>query len=300
MTRNEVIKHLKFIKEAYENLIKNDVREGTAISKDFEGEWKADQPLTQFYDTMTEALTLAIEFIVGMATDDCISRRAVLDYVDKMPSELTEDGRRMIRQRTLEEYISDTLPPVMSQPKMGRWIRVDKDKLKCSECGVIHLIAQYPVGKIDWCPNCGAKMRGGRKEMAKFLTYEEMGKKIAEKALDEVLYDGRSIREWVQIIASEDAISRKAVIEIIEKEEFKGDALSEIEKLSPVAPQQKIERCKGCKYFEYDSVAKVDGIPLIAAHEICSRWGHGCKTKEDGYCFLFEPQPHRAESEVEE
>ena len=48
--------------------------------------------------------------------------------------------------------------------------------------------------------------------------------------------------------------------------------------------------CKDCKYIEYDSVAKVDGIPLIVAHEICSRWGDGCKTKEDGYCFLYEPQ----------
>lgn len=48
--------------------------------------------------------------------------------------------------------------------------------------------------------------------------------------------------------------------------------------------------CKDCKYFEYDSVAKVDGIPLIVAHEICNKWGDGCKTKEDGYCFLFEKQ----------
>ena len=56
----------------------------------------------------------------------------------------------------------------------------------------------------------------------------------------------------------------------------------------------KIGHCKDCKYFEYDSVAKVNGIPLIVAHEICSRWGNGCKTKEDGYCFLFEP---KAESE---
>lgn len=51
-----------------------------------------------------------------------------------------------------------------------------------------------------------------------------------------------------------------------------------------------IPRCKGCKYFEYDSVAKVDGIPLIVAHEICKKWGNGCKTREDGYCFLYEPQ----------
>ena len=52
----------------------------------------------------------------------------------------------------------------------------------------------------------------------------------------------------------------------------------------------KMKRCKDCKYFEYDSVAKVDGIPLIVAHEICSRWGDGCKTSENGYCFLFEPK----------
>ena len=50
----------------------------------------------------------------------------------------------------------------------------------------------------------------------------------------------------------------------------------------------KMKRCKDCKHFEYDSVAKVDGVPLIVAHEICSKWGNGCKTREDGYCFLFE------------
>jgi hypothetical protein len=54
--------------------------------------------------------------------------------------------------------------------------------------------------------------------------------------------------------------------------------------------KQKSGKCKNCKYFEYDSVAKVDGIPLIVAHEICNKWGGGCKTKEDGYCYMFEPQ----------
>lgn len=57
-----------------------------------------------------------------------------------------------------------------------------------------------------------------------------------------------------------------------------------------VANGTPLPRCKDCKYFEYDSVAKVDGIPLIVAHEICSKWGNGCKTREDGYCFLFEPK----------
>ena len=45
---------------------------------------------------------------------------------------------------------------------------------------------------------------------------------------------------------------------------------------------------KDCKYFDYESVAKVHGIPLIVAHERCSKWGDGCKTTENGYCFLFE------------
>lgn len=50
-----------------------------------------------------------------------------------------------------------------------------------------------------------------------------------------------------------------------------------------------VTRCKNCKYFEYDSVARVDGIPLIIAHEICTKWGDGCKTNENGFCFLAEP-----------
>lgn len=58
--------------------------------------------------------------------------------------------------------------------------------------------------------------------------------------------------------------------------------------LDKYAEQEPTERCKNCKYFEYDSVANVDGIPLIVAHEICSRWGDGCKTSENGFCFMFE------------
>lgn len=47
-------------------------------------------------------------------------------------------------------------------------------------------------------------------------------------------------------------------------------------------------RCKDCKYFELDHIEKVESIPLIVAHEICTRWGNGCKTSPDGYCFMAE------------
>ena len=52
--------------------------------------------------------------------------------------------------------------------------------------------------------------------------------------------------------------------------------------------RKSVGKCSECKHFEYNSVAMVDGIPLIVAHEICKKWGDGCKTKEDGYCFMFE------------
>ena len=98
----------------------------------------------------------------------------------------------------------------------------------------------------------------------------------------------------------DDAISRQAVQDYIAKylsQYLYNDVREAVEvideyigELPSVKPQEKTGHCKDCKYFEYDSMAKVDGIPLIVAHEICSKWGDGCKTKEDGYCFLFESQ----------
>lgn len=41
------------------------------------------------------------------------------------------------------------------------WIQIDQTKCKCSRCKVITLIAQYPHGDKNYCPNCGAKMDGG-------------------------------------------------------------------------------------------------------------------------------------------
>ena len=108
----------------------------------------------------------------------------------------------------------------------------------------------------------------------------------------------REVLEHLEEIEQEpcsEAISRQAVLDCLtatglKKYDYILNARNKIKALPPVTPQLKTGHCKDCKYFEYDSVAKVDGIPLILAHEICSRWGDGCKTKEDGYCFLYEPQ----------
>ena len=111
---------------------------------------------------------------------------------------------------------------------------------------------------------------------------------ISRKAVKEALRDrvGKSISECINaippinLILCEDAISREDVIAEMDM----------IKTMTPVTPSRPKGHCKNCKYFEYDSVAKVDGVPLIVAHEICKRWGDGFKTSEDGYCYLFEPQ----------
>jgi hypothetical protein len=78
--------------------------------------------------------------------EDAISRQDVLDLM-----------QMRMGAKELYKAVYD-LPSVAPAQKKGKWIRVDRNKVKCSECEIIHLIAQYPRGTIDYCPNCGAKM----------------------------------------------------------------------------------------------------------------------------------------------
>ena len=72
--------------------------------------------------------------------------------------------------------------------------------------------------------------------------------------------------------------------------EWDGHTEKDVTRLLSLEQEPKVGHCKDCKYFELDSFASVNGIPYIYSHNICKRWGNGCKTREDGYCFLFEPQ----------
>ena len=48
-----------------------------------------------------------------------------------------------------------------------------------------------------------------------------------------------------------------------------------------------IIHCKECKYFEYDHPYIIQGVPILG-HLVCNRWGDGCQTNENGFCFLAE------------
>ena len=94
--------------------------------------------------------------------DDTISRQAAIDAIEKA---MCEDGFRsstgLIHKTTAYEVIRH-LPSAQPERKRGHWIEVDDDLIrgKCSVCGwEAHLYEDDVVG-MDFCPNCGADMRG--------------------------------------------------------------------------------------------------------------------------------------------
>lgn len=82
----------------------------------------------------------------------------------------------------------------------------------------------------------------------------------------------------------EDAISRQAVLDVVEREQFKGDAISEIEKLPSVKPQEpkwipvsvRLPEKSG-RYLAY----------IINSHDDKLRYVMTCDYSADGYWNWF-------------
>ncbi len=62
MTNEEARHHIEFLIKGYQNLIDNDIRSGDAIGKDVEGQWSADTTLRDAYQTMIDALDIALSW----------------------------------------------------------------------------------------------------------------------------------------------------------------------------------------------------------------------------------------------
>ena len=109
----------------------------------------------------------------------------------------------------------------------------------------------------------------------KFPTYEEMAQNVAEKALDEYEYKGKTLRQWIEIVLATDnnvgtklstnlaevgtdCISRQAAIDALENTKTaisengeryiaKQNAIMRIDALP--SAQSEIIRCKDCKWY---------------------------------------------------
>ena len=90
--------------------------------------------------------------------DDLIRRAAMFDAMRE------EEFQTFVPLDEIDAVI-DKIPAVDAEPvRHAKWDPTNDDnKKRCSRCDIIHLIAQYPHGQANYCPNCGAKMDGGVK-----------------------------------------------------------------------------------------------------------------------------------------
>ena len=91
------------------------------------------------------------------AGEDCINRQDAIEALDRIGSLDTEDDREYAKG------IFDNIPPVTPTERTGEWEHhIDTNGIpweRCSECGDSTLSVDRE--NINFCPNCGAKMKGG-------------------------------------------------------------------------------------------------------------------------------------------
>lgn len=102
-----------------------------------------------------EAKAKAIEVLEQEPCEDCVSRQTVKEQMIKYGF--------LAPDMTVTEFVEDELPPVTPKPKTGKWIEITTPRgtviaLRCSVC------EKSPKHAIrsDFCPHCGADMRGGK------------------------------------------------------------------------------------------------------------------------------------------
>lgn len=87
---------------------------------------------------------------------DTIYRQAAIDMIDAIfpvdPMK-TEYAKGIACGAALAKTYIEQLPSAQPEHKKGKWI-----DLKCNQCG------QVDMSKPNFCPSCGADMRGKEKE----------------------------------------------------------------------------------------------------------------------------------------
>ena len=127
-----------------------------------------------------EALNMAIDALKAQlsmedATSDTISRQQAIDALDFEIVHITAycDGKNV--GNPLAQYNKgledgkkaiEALPPAQPELKEGHWIEggIYRDVIECycSECG--QLMTTAVTVRMNFCPNCGAKMKGERQK----------------------------------------------------------------------------------------------------------------------------------------
>lgn len=102
------------------------------------------------YKGDSRAIKEAIKALEQPTSDDCVSRKAVLDC-------LTATGLKKFDFILDAREKVNNLPPVTPTRKVGKWIKTG-GSFRCSEC--IAMPEFRDIRELKYCPNCGAEMKG--------------------------------------------------------------------------------------------------------------------------------------------
>ena len=101
-------------------------------------------------------------------SDDSISRQAVVDLVEELETQRLKGDIDLLYAPMIKGVRA--LPSAQPQRIKGRWLkkesvgRWDDTLWECSECGCLHRDNVFCIsGDFNFCPNCGADMRGDEK-----------------------------------------------------------------------------------------------------------------------------------------
>ena len=142
MTREEIIRNLKYTMEKHKNDTVNT------------------------FDTNISAMCKDIlDYLEQEPCEDCISRREAIKMFtynykgERIPDYDCDNFPVQIAIKTVKEMLRE-LPSVNPQPKTGYWIVHEKPNgiryLECSCCNIWYL--NEHLLRNSYCPNCGAKM----------------------------------------------------------------------------------------------------------------------------------------------
>lgn len=98
-----------------------------------------------------EAFRMAIKALSQEPCEDAISRKDVINAIDKWISEYKPQHYLMQSIREL---------PSVTQ-KSGKWLYIREDKYTCSKCGTITRVDEGGIDEkpmYKFCPYCSAKM----------------------------------------------------------------------------------------------------------------------------------------------
>ena len=95
---------------------------------------------------------------------DYISRQAAIDVINKYILSFDAiDANFLDGLKTTIKLIKEDVPSAQPERKKGNWVGIDDDPcetFECDRCGFV--LDDWIQGALyNFCPNCGADMRGG-------------------------------------------------------------------------------------------------------------------------------------------